>query len=111
MCKQEHKNKRIASKNNNSNNSNKNFRRKVDIANSIAKAMHNNVKRYDRHYFDTSSTATRTIITSTFMIDIMKLYFTTRHQSRVQELCESRGGRPGLFVLTTLMVSVDVKQY
>ena len=29
----------------------------------------------------------------------------------VQELCESRGGRPGLSVLTNLMVSVDVKQY
>ena len=28
-----------------------------------------------------------------------------------QELCESRGGRPGLSVLTSLMVSVDVKQY
>ena len=30
---------------------------------------------------------------------------------RVQELFESRGGRPGLSVLTSLMVSVDVKQY
>ena len=30
---------------------------------------------------------------------------------RVQELCESRGGRPGLSFLTSLMVSVDVKQY
>ena len=29
----------------------------------------------------------------------------------VQELCESRGGRPGLSVLTSLMVSVDVIQY
>ena len=29
----------------------------------------------------------------------------------VQELCESWGGRPGLSVLTSLMVSVDVKQY
>ena len=29
----------------------------------------------------------------------------------VQELCESRGGCPGLSVLTSLMVSVDVKQY
>ena len=26
-------------------------------------------------------------------------------------LCESRGGRPGLSVLTSLMVSVEVKQY
>ena len=29
----------------------------------------------------------------------------------VQELCDSRGGRPGLFVLTSLLVSVDVKLY
>ena len=31
--------------------------------------------------------------------------------TRVQELCESRGGRPGLSVLTSLTVSVDVKQH
>ena len=29
----------------------------------------------------------------------------------VQELCESRGGCPGLSVLTSLLVSVDVKNY
>ena len=29
----------------------------------------------------------------------------------VQELCESRGGRPGLSVLTGLLASVDVKNY
>ena len=29
----------------------------------------------------------------------------------VQELCESRGGRPGLSVLMSLTVSVDVKQH
>ena len=29
----------------------------------------------------------------------------------VQELCESRSGRPGLSVLTSLLVSVDVKLY
>ena len=31
----------------------------------------------------------------------------------VQELClcESRGGRPGLSVLTSILVSVDVKNY
>ena len=38
-----------------------------------------------------------------------------QHESRqlciVQELCESRDGRPGLSVLTSLMVSVDVKQH
>ena len=31
--------------------------------------------------------------------------------STAQELCESRGGRPGLSVLTSLLVSVDVKIY
>ena len=31
--------------------------------------------------------------------------------SRVQELCGSRGGRPGLPVLKSLTVSVDVKQH
>ena len=30
---------------------------------------------------------------------------------RVQELCESQGGRSGLSVLTSLLVSVDVKLY
>ena len=30
---------------------------------------------------------------------------------RVQELCESRGGRPGISVLMSLTVSVDVKQH
>ena len=29
----------------------------------------------------------------------------------VQELCESRGGRPGLSVLTSFLVSVEVKIY
>ena len=31
--------------------------------------------------------------------------------ARVQELCESRGGRPGLSILMSLTVSVDVKQH
>ena len=33
------------------------------------------------------------------------------HLHRVQELCESRGGCPGLPVLMSLMVSVDVKHW
>ena len=33
------------------------------------------------------------------------------HTHIVQELCESRGGRPGLSVLMSLLVSVDVKNY
>ena len=34
-----------------------------------------------------------------------------KKKKRVQELCESRGGRPGLSVLMSLTVSVDVKQH
>ena len=46
------------------------------------------------------------------VIDITKVT-DKHHQSYiiVQELCESRGGRPGLSVLTSLLVSVDVKIY
>ena len=41
------------------------------------------------------------------------IYFNTDTQYVliVQELCESRGGRPGLSVLTSLLVTVDVKNY
>ena len=41
-------------------------------------------------------------------------HVTTKQRSillRVQELCESGGGRPGLSVLMSLTVSVDVKQH
>ena len=34
-----------------------------------------------------------------------------RTGKKVQELCESGGGRPGLSVLTSLLVSVDVKHH
>ena len=45
-----------------------------------------------------------------FLIKFKQLLFgPLRHI--VQELCESRGGRPGLSVLTSLLVSVDVKLY
>ena len=40
-----------------------------------------------------------------------KLLSSDRWRYRVQELCESRGGRPGLSVLMSLTVSVDVKQH
>ena len=36
---------------------------------------------------------------------------TTKWNTIVQELCESRGGHPGLSILTSLLVSVDVKIY
>ena len=42
------------------------------------------------------------------------VYKSDQHMTKafiVQELCESRGGRPGLSVLTSLLVSVDVKIY
>ena len=35
----------------------------------------------------------------------------TVYDFRVQELCESPSGHPGLSILTSLMVSVDVKQH
>ena len=37
--------------------------------------------------------------------------YTHIYTNIVQELWESRGGRPGLSVLTSLLVSVDVKIY
>ena len=51
----------------------------------------------------------------TTSVDIQKTRYkklvTHVEPSIVQELCESRGGRPGLSVLTSLLVSVDVKIY
>ena len=38
-------------------------------------------------------------------------YLLTLSTFIVQELCESRGGRPELSVLTSLLASVDVKIY
>ena len=38
-------------------------------------------------------------------------YLSVTYKGIVQELCGSRGGRPGLSVLTSLLVSVDVKIY
>ena len=48
------------------------------------------------------------------MLGVCLRAFLTRYvvrKRRVQELCESRGGRPGLPVLISLVVSVDVKQH
>ena len=42
--------------------------------------------------------------------DVLKPLFRAQ-ELIVQELCESRGGRPGLSVLTSRLVSVDVKIY
>ena len=42
------------------------------------------------------------------MIAYIALFSALEH--RVQELCESLSGRPGLSVLMSLTVSVDVKQ-
>ena len=48
-----------------------------------------------------------------FLDVTVTIYRLKEHQWKiiVQELCESRGGRPGLSVLTSLLVSVDVKIY
>ena len=43
--------------------------------------------------------------------EIIYLSLHCHHHIIVQELCESRGGRPGLSVLTSLLVSVDLKIY
>ena len=47
------------------------------------------------------------VLTSTYKLNLPSkaLHFI------VQELCGSRGGHPGLSVLTSLLVSVDVKNY
>ena len=44
-----------------------------------------------------------------WMLSTMFTYFASH--KIVQELCESRGGRPGLSILTSLLVSVDIKLY
>ena len=44
-------------------------------------------------------------------MDNMMQVGVTVNMNIVQELCESRGGRPGLSVLTSLLASVDVKIY
>ena len=41
----------------------------------------------------------------------IKALSTLQTKVRVQELCKSRGDRPGLSVLMSLTVSVDVKQH
>ena len=43
--------------------------------------------------------------------NILHIQNILRLDSTVQELCENQGGRPGLSVLTSLLVSVDVKLY
>ena len=62
-------------------------------------------------------------VATTLIVFIAPFCFTSTEERRlirdgdrgegviVQELCESRGGRPGLSVLTSLLVSVDVKNY
>ena len=50
-----------------------------------------------------------------FIFNLMSLALILEHEQSfffiVQELCESRGGRPGLTILTSLLVSMDVKIY
>ena len=46
----------------------------------------------------------------TVSVDV-KQHFNQPHNDRAQELCESRGGRPGLPVPNNPTVSVDVKQH
>ena len=44
-------------------------------------------------------------------VECIIMGFSERIDYIVQELCESPGVRPGLSVLTSLLVSVDVKNY
>ena len=46
-----------------------------------------------------------------FFVVVVVLLLLLFNSFIVQELRESRGGRPGLSVLTSLLVSVDVKLY
>ena len=50
-------------------------------------------------------------ISSPPLLFLLSEYYILCKTIIVQELCESRGGRPGLSVLTNLLVSVDVKNY
>ena len=50
-------------------------------------------------------------VTGTIPSVSIKMPITLKGTPIVQELCESRGGRPGLSVLTSLLASVNVKIY
>ena len=67
-------------------------------------------------------TITSNILQNTLFIPLQEIQCQLAHKKHikevnnkqpiiVQELCESRGGRPGLSVLMSLLVSVDVKIY
>ena len=44
-------------------------------------------------------------------VDVKQNVLVQHFRVRSQELCESRGGRPGLLSVIVLMVSVDIKQH
>ena len=62
---------------------------------------------------DTNASDSGESLIHCFLVGVNKSYViaTSDISDRVQELYESRGGRPGLSVLTSLLVAVDVKQY
>ena len=63
-----------------------------------------------RYINSTRDTSSLSLISRTVSVDVKHhVYFTS--SNIVQELCESRGGHPGLSVLTSLLVSMDVKLY
>ena len=63
-------------------------------------------KRWKEETLFFNRPSTMTVISGKFKVGVEEIA-----SVRAQELCESRGGRPGLPVLTSLMVSVDVKQH
>ena len=83
-----------------------------------------NKLRWDSHINNVCKTVSRRVFLLSKLryiidIDTRKLFFNAQIKPHidyasvviVQELCESRGGRSGLSVLTSLQISVDVKLY
>ena len=83
-----------------------------------------NKLRWDSHINNVYITVSRRVFLLSKLryiidIDTRKLFFNAQIKPHidyasvviVQELCESRGGRSGLSVLTSLQISVDVKLY
>ena len=63
------------------------------------------------HDVDASSPDAAKLVTGDLNHCDLKKTLPRYEQIIVQELCESRGGHPGLSVLTSLLVSVDIKLY
>ena len=76
-------------------------------------AVHSHSKKQNRNVRQTKSSWRLKINTPQSMLNPPRYKKGQRSSDSriVQELYESRGGRPGLSVLTSLLASVDVKQH